>query len=63
MSKFLADSSLVEQKFVKDPSTTVGKLLAKANANCAAFERFQVGEGIDKGEEDFAEEVRKQAAG
>ena len=63
MSKFLADSSLVEQKFVKDPSTTVGELLAKANASCTAFERLQVGEGIDKGEEDFAEEVRKQAAG
>ena len=63
MSKFLADSSLVEQKFVKDPSTTVGKLLAKANASCTAFERLQVGEGIDKGQEDFAEEVRKQAAG
>ena len=61
--KFLAESSLLEQPFVKDPSTKVSKLLAKANASCTAFERFEVGEGIDKGTEDFAEEVRKQAAG
>ena len=61
--KFLAESSLLEQPFVKDASTKVSKMLAQAKANCTAFERYQVGEGIDKGEEDFAEEVRKQAAG
>lgn len=61
--KFLAESSLLEQPFVKDPSTTVGALLAKAKASCSAFERFEVGEGIDRGADDFAEEVRKQAAG
>ena len=60
MCKFLAESSLLEQPFVKDADTTVGNLLAAAGATCAAFERFEVGEGIKKEEEDFAAEVRKQ---
>ena len=58
--KFLAESSLLEQPFVKDSGLTVGKLLKSANASCHGFERFEVGEGIDKKDEDFAEEVRKQ---
>ena len=58
--KFLAESSLLEQPFVKDSSLKVGKLLKSANATCTGFERFEVGEGIDKKDEDFAEEVRKQ---
>lgn len=58
--KFLAESSLLEQPFVKDSSLKVGKLLKSANASCTGFERFEVGEGIDKKDEDFAEEVRKQ---
>ena len=60
MRKFLAESSLVEQDFVKDTAIKVGKLLANAKAVCIGFERFEVGEGIDKREENFAEEVRKQ---
>lgn len=61
MRKFLAESSLLDQVFVKDADTTVGKLLAAAaGATCVAFERFEVGEGIQKAEEDFAAEVRKQ---
>ena len=60
--KFLAESSLLEQDFVKDGDVKVAKLLADAKATCAGFERFEVGEGIDKGEENFAEEVRKQLA-
>lgn len=60
--KFLAESSLLEQPFVKDSSVKVGKLLKSAQATCTGFERFEVGEGIDKKEEDFAEEVRKQMA-
>lgn len=63
MAKFLAESSLAEQPFVKDADVTVGQLLAAANADCAAFHRYEVGEGIDKPAEDFAAEVRKQAAG
>ena len=58
--KFLAESSLLEQPFVKDSSLKVGKLLKSANATCTGFERFEVGEGIDQKDEDFAEEVRKQ---
>ena len=58
--KFLAESSLVDQPFVKDANLKVGQLLAGAKAACAGFARFEVGEGIDKGEEDFAAEVRKQ---
>ena len=58
--KFLAESSLLEQPFVKDSDVKVGKLLAAAQARCTAFERFEVGEGIERREEDFAAEVRKQ---
>ena len=60
VAKFLAESSLLEQPFVKDSSVKVGKLLKSAQATCTGFERFEVGEGIDKKAEDFAEEVRKQ---
>lgn len=58
--KFLAESSLLEQPFVKDSSVKISKLLKSASATCDGFERFEVGEGIDKKDEDFAEEVRKQ---
>ena len=58
--KFLAESSLLEQSFVKDANVKVAKLLAGAKATCTEFARFEVGEGIDKGEADFAAEVRQQ---
>lgn len=45
--KFLAESSLVEQPFVKDASTKVGDLLSAAGATCTGFERFEVGEGLE----------------
>lgn len=49
LRKFLAESSLLQQPFVKDADTTVGKLLEAAGAaTCAAFERFEVGEGIQE---------------
>ena len=60
LRKFLAESSLTEQPFVKDPDTKVGKMLGKAGAACEAFVRFEVGEGIEREEEDFAAEVQKQ---
>ena len=60
--KFLEEVTLVGQPFVKDPETTVGKLIAKAGANVVAFRRFEVGEGIEKRQEDFAAEVAKAAA-
>ncbi|MBC6428404.1 MAG: elongation factor Ts [Cellvibrionales bacterium] len=63
MRKFLAENSLTEQPFVKDPETTVGRLLAAGGAEINAFVRFEVGEGIEKVEEDFAAEVARQVAG
>lgn len=61
--KFLAEISLVEQQFVKDPDQKVSQLLKSAGANVAGFTRFEVGEGIEVEQEDFAEEVRKQMGG
>jgi len=60
VSKFLKESSLVDQPFVKDPYTTVGKLVAAGGAEIVGFVRFEVGEGIDKEEVDFAAEVAAQ---
>lgn len=60
MRKFLAENSLTEQAFVKDPDLTVGKLLSQGGADINGFIRFEVGEGIEKKEEDFAAEVAKQ---
>ena len=61
INKFLAESSLVEQPFVKDPDVKVGALVKKAGATISSFVRFEVGEGIEKEEVDFAAEVRAQA--
>ncbi|MES2817867.1 MAG: translation elongation factor Ts [Pseudomonadota bacterium] len=63
IQKFLAEASLVEQPFVKNPELTVGALAKKAGAEIISFVRYGVGEGIDKGEEvDFAAEVAAQLA-
>ncbi|MBB3045923.1 elongation factor Ts [Litorivivens lipolytica] len=61
--KFLAENSLTEQAFVKDPDTTVGKLLKGAGADILGFVRLEVGEGIEKEEVDFAAEVAAQLKG
>ena len=61
--KFLAEVSLLEQPFVKDPNTRVGQLLAQKKASCTGFVRYEVGEGIDKVETDFAAEVAAQVRG
>ena len=58
--KYLAEISLVEQPFVKDGDTKVGALLKKEGASVKGFVRYEVGEGIEKAEDDFAEEVKKQ---
>lgn len=58
--KFLAESSLVEQPFVKDPELKIGQLLKNANADINGFSRFEVGEGIEKELVDFAAEVAAQ---
>jgi elongation factor Ts len=58
--KFLSEISLVEQPFVKDPDTKIGALLKKEGASVVNFVRFQVGEGIEVEETDFAAEVASQ---
>jgi elongation factor Ts len=60
VKKFLAESSLVEQAFVKDPDVKVGKLLKDAGADILGFVRYEVGEGIDVEVADFAAEVAAQ---
>lgn len=62
IKKFLSESSLVDQPFVKDPDVTVGNLVKKAGAEVVEFVRFEVGEGIAKEEVDFAAEVAAAAA-
>ena len=58
--KFLAENSLTEQAFVKDPDQTVGKLVSAAGAEVVSFTRFEVGEGIEVEKVDFAAEVAAQ---
>jgi elongation factor Ts len=58
--KYLAEITLVGQAFVKDPDVFVGKLLAKNQAKVLSFVRFEVGEGLEKKNENFADEVMQQ---
>ena len=58
--KFLDEICLVGQPFVKDPDTSVEKLLKAADAQVTGFVRFEVGEGIEKKQENFADEVMAQ---
>lgn len=60
LQKYLAEITLVGQPFVKDPDQTVGKLLKAADATVTAFTRYEVGEGIEKEESNFADEVMAQ---
>ena len=60
VAKFLKEVTLLGQPFVKDPDMTVAKLLKNADASVTGFVRYEVGEGIEKKEENFAEEVLKQ---
>lgn len=68
INKFLQESCLIEQGFIKDPDTTIKKLLAKIGAELgsdvtvARFTRFKVGEGIEKKSDNLAEEVAKMTA-
>lgn len=63
ISKFLAEISLLEQPFVKDPDTKVSKLLQQAGGKMVAMIRYEVGEGIEKEQVDFAAEVAAQLKG
>ncbi|MBU6470128.1 MAG: elongation factor Ts [Gammaproteobacteria bacterium] len=62
LRKYLAEITLLGQPFVKEPEITVDKLLARHGAKALRFARFEVGEGIEKKQEDFAAEVKAQAA-
>jgi elongation factor Ts len=62
INKFLKESSLTEQPFVKNPDVTVGKMAKDAGAAVTSFVRFEVGEGIEVAVTDFAAEVAAQVA-
>ena len=63
MKKFVNEVTLYGQAFVKDPDTTVGALVKSKNTGVEYFIRYEVGEGIEKKEDNFVEEVMAQAQG
>ena len=63
IAKFLKEVTLVGQPFVKDDKQSVGQLLKAADASVVSFVRFEVGEGIEKKEDNFVEEVMAQVQG
>jgi elongation factor Ts len=62
VKKYLAEVSLLDQPFLKDGNTKVGALVKQANTEVVQFIRYEVGEGIEVAEEDFAAEVAAQLA-
>ena len=60
MLKIQAEICLVDQEFVKDPSKKISDILKENDMDVVRFVRFEKGEGIEKKEENFAEEVAKQ---
>ena len=58
MKKFISDNTLLNQPFVKDPSTSLSKIIK--NNQIISYQRYEVGEGIEKKSEDFAQEVYNQ---
>jgi len=63
LRKYLAEVTLLGQSFIKDPDRSVGDYLEGKGAKVHRFVRFEVGEGIDKKADNFAEEVMAQARG
>ncbi len=63
MKKFFSEVTLINQSFVMNPDITVGQTAKDAGAEIVAFQRIEVGEGIEKVEEDFAAEVAKTMGG
>ncbi len=63
MNKYFEEVTLLNQKFVMNPDLTVAKAAAEAGASVTSFVRLEVGEGIEKVEEDFAAEVAKTMGG
>ena len=62
MKKFTGEVSLTGQAFIMEPKKSVGEILKEKNATVTSFARVEVGEGIEKKEEDFAAEVAAQIA-
>ncbi|HIY92546.1 translation elongation factor Ts [Companilactobacillus sp. HBUAS56275] len=60
LNKFLSEISLADQEFVKDSDMTVQQYVESKNSKLVSFVRYEVGEGIEKKQEDFAEEVKNQ---
>ena len=60
LNKYLAEISLADQDFVKDPDQTVSQFVAAKGGKLVSFERYQVGEGIEKRQENFVDEVMGQ---
>ncbi|WP_279472707.1 translation elongation factor Ts [Lacticaseibacillus paracasei] len=63
VNKWLGEISLVDQEFVKDPDQTVAKYVAAKGGKVKGFVRYEVGEGIEKKQENFADEVMDQIKG
>ena len=63
IGKFYGEICLIEQEFVKDPDIKVGKLVESKGSKIIRFARLERGEGLEKREENFAEEVAKQING
>lgn len=63
LKKYLKENTLIGQPFVKDPDLSVEKLLSAKSATVTRFQRIEVGEGIEKKEDDFAAEVMAQVQG
>ena len=60
IKRFLKEVTLLSQDFIKDPDTSISKLLENSDNEVISFERFKVGEGIEVSSKDFAEEVAEQ---
>ena len=60
IKRFLKEVTLLSQDFIKDPDTSISKLLENSDNEVVSFERFKVGEGIEVSSKDFAEEVAEQ---
>ena len=60
IKRFLKEITLLSQDFIKDPDTSISKLLENSDNEVVSFERFKVGEGIEVSSKDFAEEVAEQ---
>ncbi len=63
INKFLKEITLLDQPFVKDSEQTVAKLLESARATVKSFIRYEVGEGLEKRNDNFVDEVMAQAKG